>query len=118
MTSSSLTGKKGEDYACSYLSRNGFRICERNFRSRYGEIDIIAEKDNRIHLIEVKTRTTLQKGKPYESITYFKRQHLKRAINFYLLQKQMTERILSFDVLSIVVNNTDYNITFFEAVEL
>ena len=48
-------GKKGEDAACAYLERKGYVICRRNYRCRYGEIDIIAAKGGELSFVEVKT---------------------------------------------------------------
>lgn len=47
-------GKKGEDAACAYLERKGYVICRRNYRCRYGEIDIIAAKGGELSFVEVK----------------------------------------------------------------
>ena len=49
------TGNKGEDIACEYLRRNGFRIRARNVAKRVGEIDVVAQKGNTLHMVEVKT---------------------------------------------------------------
>jgi putative endonuclease len=80
-------GKRGEDYAISYLQKHGYKIIERNFRTRNGEIDIIAvdttEKPSVLAFIEVKTRSSQRFGKPLESINYFKLQTLKKTAIFY-----------------------------------
>ena len=55
-------GKKGEDAACTYLERKGYVICRRNYRCRYGEIDIIAAKGGELSFVEVKTRRNLNFG--------------------------------------------------------
>lgn len=57
-------GKKGEDAACAYLERKGYVICRRNYRCRYGEIDIIAAKSGELSFVEVKTRRNLNFGCP------------------------------------------------------
>jgi len=63
------TGKIGEDLAAEYLKLNDYRILARNFHSKFGEIDIIAEKDSTIYFFEVKTRTENSFTQPEESIT-------------------------------------------------
>lgn len=69
-------GKFGEDYAHETLLKKGHKILARNFHSRYGEIDIISEKDGIIYFFEVKTRRTTSLNYPEESITYRKKQRM------------------------------------------
>ncbi len=75
-------GNIGEDKACQFLDENGFLIIERNFYSRFGEVDIIASKDEVLHFIEVKS------GLDYESaiqnITPSKLRKFIRTVNVYL----------------------------------
>ena len=63
-----LKGTYGEDLACKELEKNGYVILKRNFRYRNGEIDIIAEKDGIIIFVEVKLRTSTEKGMPCEAV--------------------------------------------------
>lgn len=102
-------GKIGENSACEYLQQKGYLIIERNYRSKGGEIDIIIQKANRIIFVEVKTRVGDSKGRPYESVNYYKLSHLKRAINFYLLQNPHKNSKLSIFVIGIILNE-DYSI--------
>lgn len=80
-------GNLAEDKACIYLDENGFMIVERNFYSRFGEIDIIASKDNVLHFIEVKS------GLDYESaiqnITPSKLSKLIRTGNTFLKKNKL-----------------------------
>jgi len=69
-------GKFGEDYAHEVLLKKGHKILARNFHSRYGEIDIISEKEGIIYFFEVKTRRTTSLNYPEESITYRKKQRM------------------------------------------
>ena len=69
-------GKFGEDYAYEALLKKGHKILARNFHSRYGEIDIISEKDGTLYFFEVKTRRTTSLNYPEESITYRKKQRM------------------------------------------
>lgn len=78
------TGNEGEDQAERHLKKNGFKIVERNFFCRSGEIDIIAEKKGELHFIEVKTRRTLGYGDPLEAITPWKQKRLFSAAHYYL----------------------------------
>ena len=78
-----LKGKLGEDLACDYLKKLGYKIIERNFRIRGGEIDVIALDGQTLVYVEVKTRTSHQFGLPEESITYHKMKFLERSAKFY-----------------------------------
>lgn len=76
-------GQIGEDMAAKYLSKAGYKIIERNYRIRGGEIDIIALEGSTLVYIEVKTRTSHQFGLPEESVTISKINFLIRAAKFY-----------------------------------
>lgn len=98
-------GQLGEKLAENYLKSNAFRILSRNFRTKFGEIDLVAEKEAKIHFVEVKTRTSTLKGKPYEAVNLRKVQHLKSAAHIYITNNKLTGRKYSVDVISIIVNN-------------
>lgn len=76
-------GKYGEELASVYLKKVGYKIIERNFRIRGGEIDIIALEGKTLVYVEVKTRTTKQFGEPEEAVTWWKLKFLERAAKFY-----------------------------------
>lgn len=76
-------GKYGEDLATEFLRSHGYKIIERNFRIRGGELDIIALENNTLIYIEVKTRTSHQFGLPLESVTPYKIKFLERCAKFY-----------------------------------
>ena len=76
-------GKYGEDLACVYLKKIGYKIVERNFRIRGGEIDIIAIDKQTLVYVEVKTRSSHRFGLPEEAVTYRKINFLTRAAKFY-----------------------------------
>ena len=77
-------GRRGEDLASLFFRARGFRVLDRNWRTRLGEIDLIVEKDGRVHFIEVKTRRSTAYGNPEEAITQTKLRHLSRTIELYL----------------------------------
>ncbi len=95
-------GNRGEDLAAVFFLDKGFRILERNWNCRLGEIDLIVEKAGRFHFVEVKTRRALTFGYPEESITRTKLKHLARAIEVYLLQSKIQIRDYQVDALAIV----------------
>lgn len=93
-------GLKGEALAISYLKRKGYKILEKNYRTKFGEIDVIASKDDVVVFIEVKTRTTEAFGAPEESVTRQKQERIKKAALYYLKHLK-TIPALRFDVISI-----------------
>jgi putative endonuclease len=94
------TGAEGEDMAAAWLTGNGFRILERNWRSGRFEIDIVAEKEGRLHFIEVKTRRTANFGHPEEQVGKRKLQHMIEAGTLYIDQYP-DWRFIRYDILAI-----------------
>ncbi len=97
-------GIGGEKLASEFLLEKGFKIVQTNFNCKFGEIDIIAKKDNILHFIEVKTRVGLQKGYPYEAVNFRKLHHIKNTIDYYLLKNKLKPSKLFIDVVSIVLD--------------
>lgn len=79
------TGKVGERVAQSYLRSRGYRIVETNFRCPEGELDIIAQKDDWLAFVEVRTRSSSGFGTPEESVTQAKAERLVALAQAYLL---------------------------------
>lgn len=104
MNNNKIKGKKGEDYACKFLSDKGFSIIETNYyASRHGEIDIIAKDKDTLVFVEVKTRSTNNFGHPLESITPSKIQKMHKASGYYLLQKNIKAKSIRLDAVSITL---------------
>ena len=102
MASHNDTGKLGETLAAIYFSKNGYQILHNNWRHRHWEVDIIASKNNMLHFIEVKTRTTDKYGYPEEKIDSKKIRYLINASEEFLYQYPQWQRI-QFDVLAITI---------------
>lgn len=102
MSDNNITGSKGETLAAGWLQQNGYSILERNWRYKRCEIDIIATRNNRLHIVEIKTRTTATFGLPEESINRQKMNCLKQAALAYQAQHSAWV-LLQFDVLSITL---------------
>jgi len=98
------TGTYGEQLASQYLSSHGYHIIERNANSRWGEIDIVAEKNRQVIFVEVKTRSNLHMGKPYEAVSYGKLKLVFRTIQHYILIHNWEKRKFQLDVIGIVLN--------------
>lgn len=95
-------GDQGEALACDYLQKKGYRIREKQWRSKVGEIDIIAEKHGVFVFIEVKTRQSSAFGYPEEAVTEKKRQHLMHTAELYC-QLQRIERPRRIDVVAVII---------------
>lgn len=93
-------GSEGEDLAVRFLQKKGYRIVARNYKTPVGELDIIARDGDTIVFIEVKTRTDISFGYPFEAVNKRKRQKLKNLALLYL-KRQGKESPVRFDVLSI-----------------
>jgi len=92
-------GQKGEDKAVRYLTKKGYKVLTRNYRCKYGEIDIIAEDNGTLVFIEVKARTSDIFGQGFEAVTKPKQQKLAKTAMHYMSENgEMPAR---FDVISI-----------------
>ena len=103
-------GRLGEQIASSFLKKKGFQIIETNFRTRFGELDIIAAKDGRLVFVEVKLKVGIEFGAPEEMITGGKIRQVKQTAEAYLQQKPTTAaryRQYRIDAVCIVLNE-DY----------
>lgn len=96
-------GKQGEAIAVSYLQEIGYIILEKNWRFRKAEIDIIAQHNNTLIFVEVKTRETNYFGEPYEAVTTKKEALFNDAAEAYLEEKNL-ENEVRFDIVSIIVS--------------
>lgn len=101
------TGSKGEEEAIKYLIKGKYKILERNFKTKVGEIDIIAEKDGYIVFIEVKKRSSKAFGYGYEAVDVKKQQKIIKTANLYI-SYQKKESKCRFDVISIDENNINH----------
>jgi putative endonuclease len=98
-------GKLGEDAAAQYLSDKGYHIMERNFRSKTGEIDIIAEISGSIVFIEVKTRRSTRFGTAAEAVTPRKRHKIINTAFCYLKKAgdQTNQTVCRIDVIEVYI---------------
>lgn len=98
-------GKRGEDLAVEYLQNKGYSILSRNFRYKKFEIDIIAEVDNLVIIIEVKARSTDAFMLPQEAVTKSKIKQIVAATNYYL-EKFNHQKEARFDIISVLQNSS------------
>lgn len=104
MSDSKKIGYLGEEFATRVLEKSGFQIIDRNFRTKIGEIDIIAFKKDCLHFIEVKTRTQDMYGRPCESITEEKKNRIRKIAELYLSKTNGHWREISIDVFELTSN--------------
>lgn len=95
-------GRAGEQVAVKHLKRNRYKIIERNYRSFYGEIDIIARDGDTLAFVEVKARSSEEYGSPGEAVGWRKQARLSRAAMDYVTRNNLTDVKMRFDVVSIM----------------
>lgn len=113
-TYNKLIGTYGEDICSKELKNCGYKILEKNFRCRTGEIDIIAMKDNILSFIEIKSRFSTSYGNPCEAVTYFKMNKIIQTANYYIFKKNYFNINIRFDIMEVSLNYNDntYKINF------
>ena len=98
-------GYFGETAACKYLTSLGYKIIERNFKKRYGEIDIVACQGKTLVFVEVKTRRGTSFGTPEEAITPWKMSSLIKSAQYYKLIHPNSPDAMRIDLISIHLND-------------
>ena len=94
-------GQWGEDQAALYLEKQGYRILDRNWRCRIGEIDIVAQRGSCLAITEVKTRSSVTCGQPYEAVTPAKVARLRRLAAAWCADRSPGAAEVGIDVISI-----------------
>lgn len=100
MATHNQVGKTGEDMAALFLEKNGYEIIYKNWRYSYYEIDIVAKKNNKLHFVEVKTRSSSAHGHPEQSVNKKKFKFLQKAAHEYL-QQNPGHKWIQYDIVSI-----------------
>lgn len=100
-------GKKGEELAVEYLRENGYKILDRNWTFQKAEIDIIAEKENILAIIEVKTRSSTDFGLPQDFVKPKKIQLLVKAVNAYINDREIDFEV-RFDIIAVQRNGESF----------
>ena len=93
-------GKLGEELAVDYLKKNGYKILTTNWTFQKAEIDIIAQIENTLAIIEVKTRSSIEFGLPQDAVKPKKIQLLVKAVNAYVIEKDLDIDV-RFDIIAI-----------------
>lgn len=110
MTEKKMIGDAGEERAVEYLEKIGYTIVQRNFRAKYGELDIIACDDDILAVIEVKTRKDSEFAGASDSVTSAKQKKIKKTTLYWLTNKK-DETPVRFDVIEVYSNGDINHIT-------
>jgi len=108
-------GNRGEDIATAYLQKQGYKILNRNFRTKFGEIDIICSQARTIVFVEVKTRIDSKFGSPEESVTRNKQEHIRRTALAYLQANSKSFQEIRFDVIGIKAKGGEFEVNHLQA---
>lgn len=98
-------GKFGEDEAVKYLEQKEYKILDRNFSCKRGEIDIIALDKDEIVFIEIKARISLKYGLPSEAVTKNKLKHIYKTAEYYLYTRNLLNENTRIDVIEVYIKN-------------
>lgn len=104
-------GAAFEKMALQHLKKQGLRLLERNYHSRYGEIDIIMQAKKTIVFVEVRKRSNAQYGHPFETVDYNKQQKIIKTAYCYLKEHRLFEQALCrFDVVGVTLLEGKYHL--------
>lgn len=101
------TGRIGEKWARRFLESKGWRILDANWRTRWGELDIVALRDGQLIVVEVRTTRGTRFGYGYESVDSRKRRQVRRLALRYLQEKGLFHLPVRFDVISVLLGEDD-----------
>lgn len=99
-------GKLGEQKAVKYLQKQGYKVLERNFHSRFGEIDIIVDKQDSLIFVEVKTRWSKKYGLPEEAVTPRKISSIIKTGQYYKILHPKTPDLMRVDLIAIELDSS------------
>ena len=106
MAGHTTTGMQGEEIAARYLLSKKYTIIQRNYRCRYGEIDIIASKKNVLIFVEVKTRRNYAFGSPLEAVSLKKQRSISSVAQEYIQHGKLNGSAARFDVIAVLLNSS------------
>lgn len=97
-----LLGNLGERKACKFLKKKGYRVIQKNWVTKFGEVDLIALYKDLIVFIEVKTRSSITYGNPREAVDFYKQNKYIKMAEYYLLVNNIKDKNVRFDVVEIL----------------
>lgn len=99
-----VAGQEGEALAAAYLEKKGYQVLERNYRIRFGEIDLIAQDHETLVFVEVKARRSLRWGSPAQAVHYHKQGKIFQVAQLYLMRQEQEDVPCRFDVVEVVIS--------------
>lgn len=102
-------GKLGEEIALKYIVSKGGKIIEKNYKTKIGEIDLIAKLNGEIVFVEVKSRSNINYGYPSEAVNYKKRKKITTVAKFYILDNSLQNISIRFDVIEVYLSDRKIN---------
>jgi len=106
-------GKKGEQLAIDFLLKKGYSICDTNWRYQKAEVDIIAQKENILAIVEVKTRSSTDFGNPQDAVKPKKIKLITKAIDEYVISNDLDVEV-RFDIMAVVKEKDSFKIEHIE----
>ena len=107
-------GKSGEDLACKELERRGYEILTRRYRTRFGEIDIVARSNKTIVFVEVKTRAGDEFGGGAGAVTPWKQRRIAQMAIDYLSRNKLHDQPCRFDVVTVDMKDSGPEVMVYE----
>lgn len=104
-----LKGKSGEEIACEFLNKKGYRILNKNFTTELGEIDLIITDEETLIFVEVKARGGEEYGYPAEAVNYYKRNKINQVASQYIKKYRLFNIGVRFDVVEVYLNERRVN---------
>ena len=102
-------GRLGEEIALKYIISKGGTIVEKNYRTKMGEIDLIAKMNGELVFIEVKSRSNINYGYPSEAVNYKKKQKITNVAKYYILNNCLDNISIRFDVIEVYLKSKKIN---------
>lgn len=103
-------GVCGESAAVDFLKKQGYKILQRNYRTKLGEIDIIAVDKGTVCFIEVKTRRNVRFGLPQEALNRHKKRQIQKSALVYLKDRHLLDKKARFDVVAVLSGENQFKI--------
>ena len=111
-------GNIGEDAACAFLQKKGWKILARNVRRGGNEIDIVARKRELVAFVEVKTRSGLGFGRPAEAVNIQKQRRIAQAAALYMQENGLDEANIRFDIIEVLPGELRHIEAAFDATDI
>lgn len=99
-----VIGRRGEELAAEYLITKGWKLIARNWSTKVGELDIVADDGTQLIFIEVRTTTSQQYGLGFQSVNYRKQQQVRRLALQFVQQQNKGHLPIRFDVISVLLS--------------